>query len=97
VHECFCSPVKVSLNNEKLLSDALKFWREKLCSDISECTKIDDVITQYDFNSEEEVVGWISNLVKLRMYLEPQMFISQQVLLNSLIMLIKFSIVQETT
>jgi len=54
---------KVPYINDKLLSDALKTWREKICADFSACNTIRDVIEQYDFQNDREVSEWISNLI----------------------------------
>ncbi|MDD3138480.1 MAG: ATP-binding protein [Lachnospiraceae bacterium] len=60
--DCFNQYSRVSYFNEKLLSDALKFWREKTCIDLSLCTSINGVLEQYDFQYEREVADWVSKL-----------------------------------
>ena len=54
---------KVSYINDKLLSDALKFWREKICIDISECNNIRVVVERYGFPSIREAIKWLSSLI----------------------------------
>lgn len=61
--DCFNEFNRVDYLNDKLLSDALKFWREKICIDLSECTSISSVIEQYDFQNDKEVAEWVSKLV----------------------------------
>jgi len=60
--DCFDQYSRVPYFNEKLLSDALKFWREKLCIDLSFCASINSVLEQYDFENEREVAEWVSKL-----------------------------------
>ncbi|WCT56650.1 ATP-binding protein [Paenibacillus kyungheensis] len=60
---CFDRYTEVRYFNERLLSDALKFWREKICIDLNDCTSISSVMEQYDFQNEREVAEWISKLV----------------------------------
>lgn len=60
--DCFNQYSRVSYFNEKLLSDALKFWREKTCIDLSFCTSISGVLEQYDFQNDREVAEWVSKL-----------------------------------
>ena len=57
--DAFSNPIKVSYLSDRLLSEALKFWREKVCADFCECTDIDGAIAQYGFGSEKEVAEWI--------------------------------------
>ena len=58
----FGKSIKVSYLNDRLLADALRFWREKICADFSEYINIDGVITQHSFRCEKEVAKWISAL-----------------------------------
>lgn len=60
---CFNKPNRVSHYSQKLMSDALKFWREKICNDFSSCSNINCVIEQYGFQNEREVANWISKLI----------------------------------
>lgn len=60
----FNQPSKAPYYNERLLSDALRFWREKICIDFSSCNDIDGVIERYDFQNEHEIIEWISGLTK---------------------------------
>ena len=55
---------RVSHYSEKLLTDALKFWRNKICDDFSSCNNINCVIEQYGFQNEREVANWISKLIR---------------------------------
>lgn len=59
---CFNQYTTVPYSSERLLSDALKFWREEVCKDLSECASINSVIERYDFQNDREVVEWISKL-----------------------------------
>lgn len=60
--DCFNQYSRAHYFNEKLLSDALKFWREKICIDLSFCASISNVLEQYDFQNDREVAEWISKL-----------------------------------
>jgi len=60
--DCFNQYSRVPYFNDKLLSDALKFWREKICIDLSYCASISSVLEQYDFQNDREVVEWVSKL-----------------------------------
>ncbi|MEK4234825.1 ATP-binding protein [Paenibacillus sp. FSL H7-0714] len=60
--DCFNQYIRVHHVNEKLLSDALKFWREKICIDLSSCTSISSVLKKYDFQNDREVAQWVSKL-----------------------------------
>ena len=53
---------RVPYYNERILSDALSFWREKICIDFSSCNDINGVVGRYDFQNEYEIAGWISEL-----------------------------------
>lgn len=57
--DAFSKPIKVSYLSDRLLSEALKFWREKVCADFCECNDIDGAIAYYGFGCEKEVVEWI--------------------------------------
>lgn len=61
--DSFCDSKKVPYINDKLLFEALKFWREKICCDISDCNTIQAVIEQYNFHNVREVSEWISSLI----------------------------------
>lgn len=54
----------VSIFNDRLLSDALKCWREKMCSDFCSCTNMNEVINRYSFQNEYDVAEWITELAK---------------------------------
>lgn len=58
----FNQPSRVPYYNERILSDALRFWREKICIDFSSCNDINGVVGRYDFQNEYEVAEWISGL-----------------------------------
>lgn len=62
--DCFNQPSRASYHSEKLLTDALKCWRKKICDDFSSCKNINCVIEQYGFRSERDVANWISKLVR---------------------------------
>ncbi|WP_312635045.1 sacsin N-terminal ATP-binding-like domain-containing protein [Oscillibacter sp.] len=62
--DCFNQYSRVPYYNEKLLSDALRFWRDKICMDLSYCISINSVLERYDFQNDEEVAEWVSKLVK---------------------------------
>lgn len=68
--DAFGRPINVSFLNDRLLFDALKFWREKVCADFSKCINIDGVIAQYRFGTEKEVTEWVSALVSLLTHCE---------------------------
>lgn len=59
---CFDRYTKVHYSSERLLSDALKFWREKICIDLSECASNSSLIERYGFQNDREVAEWISKL-----------------------------------
>jgi hypothetical protein len=61
--DSFNQPYRASYYNEKPLTDALKFWRDKVCADFSKCNNINGVIEQYGFQNEGEVAKWISKLI----------------------------------
>jgi hypothetical protein len=61
--DCFNKSSRVSHYSEKLLTDALKFWRDKICGDFSSCNNMNRVIEQYGFPNEREVANWISKLI----------------------------------
>ena len=48
---------------ERLLSDALKFWREQMCVDFSACKDIQGAINHFDFTDETELKQWITKLI----------------------------------
>jgi hypothetical protein len=50
---------------ERLLADALKFWREQVCVDFSACENIQTAIEQFNFRDETELKQWISRLIEL--------------------------------
>ncbi len=58
----FNQPSRVPYYSERILSDALRFWREKICIDFSSCNDINGVVGRYDFQNEYEIAGWISGL-----------------------------------
>lgn len=60
--DCFNQCTRVPYVSEKLLSDALKFWREKTCNDFSCGTSISGVIEQYNFQNDREVAEWVLKL-----------------------------------
>lgn len=60
--DCFNQCSRVSHLNDKLLADALKFWRDKTCRDLSLCISISGVLEQYDFQNDREVAQWVSKL-----------------------------------
>ncbi len=60
----FNQPSRAPYYSERILSDALKYWREKICIDFSSCNDIDGVLGRYDFQNEYEIDEWISGLTK---------------------------------
>jgi len=62
---CFNDSKKVPYLHDKLLSDALKFWRDKICADFSSCETIQGAINQYSFENNNAVTDWISSLISL--------------------------------
>jgi len=50
---------------ERLLSDALKFWRKKICVDFSVRKNIQNSIKDFNFNDERELKQWISRFIEL--------------------------------
>jgi hypothetical protein len=60
----FKKPCSASYYSEKLLTDALKFWRGKICEDFSSCNNISCVIEQYGFQNEHEVANWVTKLIR---------------------------------
>ena len=58
----FNQPGMVPYHNERILSDALSFWREKICIDFSSCKDINGVVRRFDFKNENEIAVWISEL-----------------------------------
>ena len=53
--------------SDKLLSKALDYWCQKICSDIAKYTCLIDFCSAFNFNSIEESKTWLSDFVK---YLE---------------------------
>lgn len=62
--DAFSNPIRVPYLSDRLLSEALKFWREKICADFCECTNIDGAIARYSFAGEQAVAAWISALAE---------------------------------
>lgn len=61
--DAFNESQKVPYINDKLLSDVLKFWREKICIDISACNNIRVIVERYGFQNIGEAIEWISSLI----------------------------------
>jgi len=49
---------------DRLLLEALKFWRAKMCYDFSCCLGIQGTLNNYEFENEKAVHDWISNLIE---------------------------------
>jgi len=60
--EMFNQPIRVASHSDKLLSDALKFWRDKTCKDFSAFGNVSAIIESYDFQDQKGVAEWISKL-----------------------------------
>lgn len=61
----------------------MKFWREKICIDLSECASISSVIVQYDFQNDREVVEFVTKLANhFRICEEENLFDKYAVLPN---------------
>lgn len=56
---------RVHYIQERLLSDALKFWREQICLDFSACKNIQTSVENFNFRDETELRLWISRLIEL--------------------------------
>ena len=59
----FAQSSKARHCHRRILSDALKFWREKMCIDFSSCNNINNAVTHYNFQNECEVAKWISEFI----------------------------------
>lgn len=61
--------VEISVSNysERLLNNALEYWCNKLCSDISRCGCLLDFYSTYSFSTLDNAETWLSKFVK---YLE---------------------------
>lgn len=60
--DSFDQSVKSAYYSERILSDALKCWRDKMCSDFSSANSIKEVIVRYNFQCEHDVADWIAEL-----------------------------------
>ncbi len=53
--------------NERLLTDALKYWCNKICSDIARYSYLSTFYSVYNFRTQDDAETWLSDFVK---YLE---------------------------
>lgn len=59
--------INVSNYSERLLTDALKYWCNKLCSDINRHNCLINFCSVYNFSTQDDAETWLSGFVK---YLE---------------------------
>ena len=79
----FSDTNKVSIINDRLLLDALKFWREKICSDISSCGSLQNIVKEYNFQNNRAAFEWISCLISyIRMFEDGSLFGKYSILPN---------------
>jgi len=59
---CFEQYNKATHYSERIMSDALKYWRNKMCIDFGSYNSMKDVIERYNFTNEHDVAEWIAKL-----------------------------------
>lgn len=55
----------VSKHSNELLKAALKFWREKICKDVSGSRCLVNFTSQFAFDKELDAITWLSNFVRV--------------------------------
>ncbi len=56
---------RVSKQSDALLKAALRFWREKICRDVSTCECNETFASQYGFDTEHDAILWLSDFVRV--------------------------------